>query len=143
MDVRRLKIGDEELAKIIKTLSERHHAHVKPGEVFELEGYMNHGEAYARLWLRDPEETQVLSMEARVDLIGEDIQNPDEGKMHALDILDLGLQEYFSTSRTWKPSLDWKAHKHDGVDVYFRGSVRNLKLEKMASELLGEPLEDF
>jgi hypothetical protein len=141
---RRAALAPEAQRKVLDALHQRHRAHLRPGEAFTCDGSMTHGDAQMELTLRDPEDEQVLRLQARVDLIANDIQSPTEGLDLAMDLLDLALQEFFDQERMTCPPQDWKEHELDGHQAWLRGRLRNLKLERMASELLNEPLEpDF
>jgi hypothetical protein len=144
MEQRRAVLPPDEVKRICEALQQRHRAHLRPGDRFECEGWMTHGEARAQLKLRDPSEEEVLILQARVDLVEQDIQDPNDGKALALDVLDLAVQEYFAQERIWSPSLDWGEEPHQEKTVWLRGRRRNLKLDRIAAELLGEELEpDF
>lgn len=146
MQQQTIQMTPETREKVLKALRERHRSHLRPGEALECEGSMNHGEAQAQLVLRDAAEEQVLTLQGKVDLIGNDIQSPLDGLHAVLDLLDLSLQEYFAAGRNWRPDLDWKPHTlpQGEHEVWTRGRLRNLKVERMAAELLGEALEpDF
>ena len=144
MEDLRVKLDDNTRRSLLDTLRKRHHAHLRPGEVLECDSALTHGEAWCELVLRDPKEEQVLRLQARVDLVALDIQDPTEGRDLGMDLLDLALQEYFSTDRSWVPTEDWKAHLYEEREAWIRGRLRNLKLERQAADLLGEPLEpDF
>ncbi len=137
----RAKLQESERKELVKLLQERHRMHLKPGEQFTCEGFMTHGEAHITMTLADPEEEAVLTLEGRIDLEAMDIQNPQSGRDYVLDCLDEALHEHFESERMWKPSMVWREHPYDKVMVWMRGSLRNLKVERMADALLGESSE--
>ncbi len=144
MTDRHVKLDDATRGTILDALRERHHAHLRPGETLSCDGTLTHGEAWCELVLSDDEEEKVLRLQAQVDLVGQDIQNPTEGRELGMDLIDIALQEYFSTDRTWVPTQDWKSQVLRDKEVFIRGRLRNLKLERQAAELLGDPMEpDF
>lgn len=129
-------IPKAEIAKVQGLLEERHRRHMRPGDSLHMEGVVSHGEAEVSLRLADPDDTEVLSLDARCDLVANDLQNPMDGKHACFDLLDVALAEYFESGRTWRPGLDWSAQKYDDVEVWLRGEVRNLALERQADALL-------
>ncbi len=131
-------IPEAEIKTLRELLGTRHRTHMRAGDTFHVDGIVTHGEAEVNLRLSDPEEQEVLALESRCDLVANDLQNPMDGKHACFDLLDTALSEYFESGRSWRPGLDWGAQTHDGVEVWLRGSVRNLALERAADALLAD-----
>ena len=112
-------------------------ANLEPGEVFTFEGEVSHGEVNLTIRLSDPEESDVLLLEGHIDLIENDVQNPNDAKDSLLDILDEIIAGYFEEERELRLIDDWRElFIPDGYTILVRGSRRNLKLERMADALL-------
>ncbi len=127
-----------EIEEVLGLLRERHRSHIRPGEALTLEGIVSHGEAKVSLTLRDPEETEVLTLDTCCDLVENDLQNPIDGKMACFDLVELALSQYLESGRQWRPSLAWGPESVEDIAVWMRGSVRNLKVEAMADAWLKE-----
>ena len=138
MTIQGAVIPAAEIDKVLELLRQRHRSHLRPGDVLELDGVVTHGEATVSLTLRDPEGTQVLTLETRCDLVDNDIQNPIDGKMACFDLLELALTQYLESGRQWRPGVGWGPEACEDVTVCMRGSVRNLKVEAMADAWLEE-----
>ncbi len=134
----RVTIGPDEVKAVLGLLLKRHRLHLRPGERLAWSGTYNHGEAHLTLTLSDAEEEAVLTIEGRIDLEANDIQDPSEGKEAVMDFIDEALQEFFSSGRSWRPPLDWSAYEGAGEvpTMWLRGDLVNLKLERMADALL-------
>lgn len=143
MSRKQVPLSKDEIKVVLELMSERHRLHLAPGERFELAGHMNHGEVWVRMRLTNPEETEVVEIESRVDLVSNDLDNPLAGKELLLDLLDEGFQDFFGEDRMWRPPLEWAPLDYKGHQVELRGSVRNLKLERMADELLAQAGDDL
>jgi len=133
---RHVKLTIEERNKVVKTLTERHRAHLASGETFLYDGHVSHGEVELRVELANADDTDVLTLEGRVDLVENDIQDPAEGKHLLMDFLDEVLIEYFEDDRDLRPDLDWKSYDYQSREVWVRGERRNRKLDRLADELL-------
>ena len=131
-------IPEAEIKTVRGLIEERHRRHMRPSDIVAIEGVVTHGEAEVSLVIGDPEQTEVLSLETRCDLVANDLQNPIDGKHACFDLLDIALAEYFESGRQWRPGLEWALQTVEGVDVWLRGSVRNLKLEAQADALLAQ-----
>ncbi len=136
MSNKRVPIPPGQISDVLELLHERHRLHLRPGDRFTFEGDMSHGDIVANMTLADPEETEVLTLEARLDLVGNDISNPSDGLSLVMDLLDESFQSFFASGRTWRPSLDWSVYDFGESQVQMRGQVRNVKLDRMADALL-------
>ena len=58
-----------------------------------------------------------------------------------LDFLDNFLNDWFANERSERLRSDFQSFVFAGEPVFLRGRRRNLTAERMAAELLGEPLE--
>lgn len=133
-----LSLNPAEQKSIVKLLKKRHGLYLSPGEAFTCDGHLSHGDVHLKLMLSRPDQSHVVELEARADLEHNDIQNPSDAKSALLDFLDEVFLEYFEKSREMRMDLDWKVYNRDGVELQFRGSVRNRKVEAMADAWLAE-----
>jgi hypothetical protein len=131
-------IPKAEIDTLRELLETRHRARLRAGDSFAIDGVVTHGEAVVNLTMSDPNEEDVLHLETRCDVVANDLQNPMDGKHACFDLLDVALATYFESGRAWRPGLDWGAQTTDDIEVWIRGSVRNVKLERAADALLAE-----
>ena len=131
------KLSPGERSKIVELLHVRFGGNLAPGEVFTFDGELSHSEVNLSVRLSDFEESDVLLIEGHIDLELNEIQDPSEAKTSLLDTLDELLGGYFEEERFLRMVDDWQEYINiDGHTVMLRGSRRNLKLERMADELL-------
>lgn len=133
-----VEFSDEYNKELVKLLTDRHGATLAAGETFTCGGHVSHGEAFASVQLSTRDESRVVTLEARVDLEVNDIQNPLDGRDVAVDFLDEVIAEYFDNERMLRLNLDWKEYPFGDKTVAFRGSVKNLKVDRMADEWLAK-----
>ena len=131
-----VKLNALERREIIELLVARHSVHLEPGERFEVDGHVSHGEAWLKMTLSDPEETDVLDLEARIDLVSNEIQDPNSGKYTLIDFLDEAFIQFFEEDRWMRSELQWKSYDYQGNELQFRSERRNKKLDDMADHLL-------
>jgi hypothetical protein len=127
-----------EIETTLDLLRNRHRVHLRPSDRIQLTGMVSHGEATVTLTLSNPDETEVLSVEARCDLVENDIQNPMDGKDICFNLLDMGLGEYLVSGRQWRPPIDWSREVLDDIIVWIRGSVRNVQVDRLTDAFLAE-----
>lgn len=128
-----------DIEQILTLLHERHGVHLDPGEAFEVSGQVSHGGVDLTLRLADPDESDVLTLDAHLDLEANDVQDPTDGRDALLDFMDGLLSTYFEQERALGLRDDWREYAtDDGKAILLRGSRRNLKLERMADALLAE-----
>ena len=135
---RKVPFTSQEKRQVIELLRQRHGANLDAREKFTVDGHLSHGNAWAQIKLADPDEDRVVRLEARIDIVENDIQNPTDARDLILDFLDEVLVEYFEKGRDLRFDLEWKVYERDGHELEFCGSDRNLKLEKMADDWLAQ-----
>jgi hypothetical protein len=121
---------------LVELLMERHGPYLAPGESFACQGLLSHGEVKATIVLSNADESSVVTIEGRIDLELNDIQNPLDARDCVVDFLEEVIIEYFERERMLRPNLDWKEYTFGGNEIAFRGSVNNAKLDRMADEWL-------
>jgi hypothetical protein len=58
-----------------------------------------------------------------------------------MDFMEAFLGDWLADERCLRPSVDFSAHQFSGREFFLRGRRRDLHAERMAAELLNEPLE--
>lgn len=58
-----------------------------------------------------------------------------------VNFLDAFLSEWFANKRSTRLSLNFRIHDFMGAELFLRGRRRDLKADRLAAKLLGEPME--
>jgi len=64
-----------------------------------------------------------------------------KGQSLVLDFMDQYVAEWLAADRGVRPPINYTAYRFRGLEVFLRGRRRDLQAERMAAELLGEPME--
>lgn len=84
--------------------------------------------------LRNEDDSFHYPVEARMKYKTEEM-SPREAAIFLIDYLDVYFEEYFEDDSLFLP-IDWSDHVYCGTEFQVRGQIFNLKVEKMADELL-------
>lgn len=133
---RYVSIPESEREAIVILLHERHGVNLDPGEVFTFDGRLSHGGVQVRVTLSDAQESDVLDLEARMDLDFNDVSNPTDGRDALVDFLDELLSAYFEQGREMRFHGAWETYHHNDQTFQIRAQRTSPKLERMADALL-------
>ena len=81
------------------------------------------------------DESYVYPVEARLQHTVEDMQ-PSDAMLFLVDYIDLYFEEFLAEDEHLFLPIDWTDYQYDAVNFQMRGQIRNLKLEKQASDFL-------
>ncbi len=129
---------DSERDAIATSLFEAFRASLKPGERFRAAGQLEDERLTVTVELAGPEREEVQVFEAGHEVHAESELDLVAARAHAVEFLGGMIHRYLKDGRWPHPHLDWKAYTFEGIEVFFRGAVRNDKLEAMADALLAE-----
>jgi hypothetical protein len=125
----------KEAARVCRLLKERHRRGLRPGEEFQVRGWVQDEVVYATLTLRNQDESLHYPMEARLD-VADSEQLPEDALDVLLDFLDYYVGQYLERDRDVYLTIDWSEVRFGESVLQARGQVLNLKLERMADEIL-------
>ncbi len=132
----RQEISPFEAERIVKALYERHGQFLKDDETFEVSGYRSKTDAYAKIVLKNEDESFYYPVECRVDLSVNALPGPVAAQELVLDFLDYYFGRYLREERELFVPIDWAEVKFDDYKVQIRGQIFNLQLERLADLLL-------
>lgn len=105
------------------------------GRSFEVTAEMQPTDAvFVKVLLRNEDDSFHYPVEARIKYKTEEL-SPREAALFLVDYLDVYFEEYFEDDGLFLP-IDWSDHTYCGTEFQVRGQIFNLKVEKMADELL-------
>jgi hypothetical protein len=58
-----------------------------------------------------------------------------------MDFMDAYLGDWLADERSLRPTVDFSAHQFSGREFFLRGRRRDLQAERLAADLLNEPME--
>ena len=93
-----------------------------------------------RVCIDSSDERHRWIMEAGVSRPGTTREEPAARQL-VLEFLDAFISEWFAERREVRLSLNFRAHDFSGQQVFLRGRRRDLRADRMAAQLLGEPME--
>lgn len=130
--------NEEERETVLDTLRRELQANFTPGERFTLGGYVRDEKLVVWTELADPHREGVHRFEAGHEVDDNSDWNVFDARAHAIEFLHAMWAEYLRDERYPRPHSQWKAYGFRGKDVFFRGDVKNEKLETMADEWLAK-----
>lgn len=122
--------------QLAQLLTKRHRNHLAPGERFTVEGHLSHGEVALTMRLAPKDEGDTLTLEGKIDLVANDLQDPNEARFLLMDFLDEVFQTYFEQERLMPLDLAWRAYTFQEVEVLHRSERNNPHLESLADAIL-------
>lgn len=134
-------LGREELSDIEALMGEKY-AHYLDGRSFHVAAEHQGDSVYVTVTLKNDEESFFYPVEARIKHEAEDMK-PSEAALFLIDYIDAYFEEYLTENEDLFIPIDWTAHQYLASNFQIRGQVRNLKIERMADDLLskGVPYE--
>jgi len=136
-------VFDEETNTRIEQLLTKKYRVMLRDEDFRIESGSTGETVQVRITLAARDGSRAYPVEAVVVLTEEhetmvsDEGGPEEAlALLMVDYLDAYWNEYFTDGRDTYLPLDWSKHECEGQEIFLRGSVRDLKAEALADELL-------
>ncbi len=124
---------------IAATLSERYHDELR-GDALVAMAPLHNKRLCLRLVIEDREQRHRWILEAGVTRPPKTRDEPAAYQL-VIAFLDAYLSDWFNEDRDTRLSLNYRAHTFGDKDVFLRGRRRDLRAERLAAELLDEPLE--
>jgi hypothetical protein len=128
---------EDERARAEALLSERYQLWLQPDERFTLRIDQDGSHVLVTLTLSNRDESLHYPMEARFDPKGWELSERDAAE-RLLDFLDYYVGEYLKGDRDVFLTLLWSEIRFGEIQIEARGQEQNLKLERMADELLAK-----
>lgn len=128
----------EERKAILDTFNRLFGASLNPGERFAVFGAVKGERLVVTVEVADPDRTEVATFEMGHGINGDDDLPAVEARARSIEFAHEALVNYFQSGRWPKPHIDWREYTFDGKLLYFRGTVRNEKLEAAADAFLAE-----
>lgn len=131
----------DEVKKICQHLN-RKFASFLNDEFFNLQSGYKGNQFQIKLTLSNKDHTFFYPIEAicipETDSTEEETETVDASDIALLmvEYLTLYFEEFLSEDRNVFLPIDWSVHQSDDTTFFLRGFVRNLKIEKIADELL-------
>ena len=126
----------------LQLLKQRHRRRLKPDEDFRVAAHVEPPFVVVTLTLANADESFYYPMEARVLAETEGLDDEAACAELCLDFLDYYVGEYLRGERDVYLNLDWSGVRFGEYEVQARGQVLNLKLERLADELLAAAGDD-
>lgn len=136
----RKELSAWECGEIVAALQERHDTYLEEGERFKVEGYRSESEAYAKMTLRNEDNSFVYPVECRIELVPNEIKEESEAMELVLDFQDYYFSRYLREERDLFLPIEWGPFDFDGCTLWARGQIHNLQLEGLADRLLSGEL---
>lgn len=107
------------------------------GKLFSVDSHFVEDEqgVYVTVTLTNGDQSFYYPVEARMDIDAEDMAKK-EAAFFLVDYIDTYFEEYLLEEEDLFLTIDWSPQDYDAVKFQMRGQIRNLKLEKMADDLL-------
>lgn len=107
------------------------------GKLFSVDSFYVAKEqgVYVQVTLANKDQSFYYPVEARLDTDAEELTAKDAG-FFLVDYIDTYFEEYLMEEEDLFLTIDWSPQEYDAVKFQMRGQIRNLKLEKMADDLL-------
>jgi hypothetical protein len=119
----------------IETTLQRKYAVFAGKRRFKLEGQANGQSVALTLILKSDDESFFYPVEGQIAHSEQGLSQRNAAEM-LLDLMDSYFQEYLVNGGEVYLPLDWQEYEVDGNKMQLRGQIQNLKLEKMADDLL-------
>ncbi len=119
----------------IETTLQRKYAVFAGKRRFKLEGQANGQSIALTLILKSDDESFFYPVEGQIAHSEQGLSQRNAAEM-LLDLMDSYFQEYLVNGGEVYLPLDWQEYEVDGNKMQLRGQIQNLKLEKMANDLL-------
>ncbi len=119
----------------IETTLQRKYAVFAGKRRFKLEGQANGQSIALTLILKSDDESFFYPVEGQIAHSEQGLSQRNAAEM-LLDLMDSYFQEYLVNGGEVYLPLDWQEYEVDGNKMQLRGQIQNLKLEKMADDLL-------
>lgn len=129
-------LSGQEFGELEEILAQKY-AHYLDGRYFQVGAEVQGDMVYATVTLKNEEESFFYPVEARMQFVEEDMKAA-EAALFLIDYMDAYFEEYLSEGEDLFIPIDWTAHSYLATDFQIRGQVRNLKVERMADELLAK-----
>jgi len=128
---------DPETARTaLALLKQRHLRRLKPDEDFRLTARVEAPFVAVTLTLANADLSFYYPMEARLPIETDGLDSEAEVAVVCLDFLDYYVGEFLKHDRDVYLNLDWTGIRFGDLEVQARGQILNLKLERLADELL-------
>ena len=132
-------MSDFDCAQIAATLTERYH-HELGGDALVASAPHHNKRLCLRLIVDDQQQRHRWIFEAGVTRPAKTRDEPAARQL-VFAFLDAYLSNWFSEARDTRLSITYRAHTFGDKDVFLRGRRRDLRAERLAAQLLDEPLE--
>lgn len=120
----------------LSTAMDRKYSSYLNGRWFEVHAEERDGGVYAKVLLRNENDSFHYPVEARMMHREEDLEK-HAAALFLIDFIDLYFEEYLTEDDNLFVSIDWNDHEYDTVKFQMRGQVLNLDLEHAGDAILG------
>ncbi len=128
----------EERETILETFGRLFGASLRRGERFGVVGSVVETRLIVAIEIADPDRTEVATFEVGHAIGGDDDVPVIEARARAIEFGHEAVSTYLQSDRWPAPHMDWREYTFDGKPLYFRGTVRNEKVEAAADAFLAE-----
>ncbi|MBF0443246.1 MAG: hypothetical protein HQK54_15160 [Oligoflexales bacterium] len=133
-------VSSEELAFLSEQMNKKYIAYLTDGKSFKIDARLEDNGVFVTTLLKNPDDSFYYPVEARVDFRKEGL-TPYEAGLFLIDYIDIYFEEYLTETDILTLPIDWTLHSYDAVDFHIKGQILNLKLERMADELINSSIK--
>ncbi|MGE0172287.1 MAG: hypothetical protein AB7T49_05865 [Oligoflexales bacterium] len=90
---------------------------------------------HATVTLTNGDESFFYPVEARLDYVEEELTKKSAA-LFLVDYIDVYFEEFLTEDEQVFLNIDWAKHQYDAVEFEIKGQILNLKLERLADDLL-------
>lgn len=130
-------IGWDQLQFLERLLRAKHGMYLDQNQrSFSLQAQAEGNTIIAVLTLRNLDQSFVYPVYAKVDDWKNDFESEIDAFYFLVDYIDIYFEEFFESEDTLFLPINWAKHSYVAIDVWVKGQIINLKVERLGDELL-------
>ena len=130
-----LKLIEEHECKILASAMDEKYTIYLDDRTFSIESMPEEEGVLVRTTLKSPDESYVYPVEARMLHTVEGLDSR-KAALFLMNYIDGYFEDYLTEMESTYLPIDWCEMEYEGVSFQMRGQISNVKVEKMADELL-------
>ena len=127
-------LPSETLRQLEKMMNEKYEGFLQK-RTFHLSADSEDQQVSVCVTLQNEDESFVYPVQGRLNCETEDME-PDEAALFLIDYIDSYFEDFFDDEEALYLPIEWANYSYDAVDMQLKGQILNLKVERMADDLL-------